>query len=107
STINRHLNLLSLLCSSALKRGLIQENPVALVDRPREPRRRWRILSPPEVGAVERGFAELIAEVEGEERLWCEQARVVFLVLMGTGLRRGELRGLRWCHVHLADPDGA
>jgi len=26
---------------------------------------------------------------------------------MGTGLRRGELQGIRWRNVHLADPEGA
>jgi integrase len=107
STINRHLNLLSLLFSTAIKQGLVRENPVALIDRPREPRNRWRILTPPEVRAVEKAFEELIAEAKGEARLWLQQARVIFLVLVGTGLRRGELRGLKWQHVFLADPEGA
>ena len=106
-TINRHLNVLNLILSSALRRGLVRTNPVTLVDRPREPRRRWRILSPAEVGAVERAFAEMIEEAKDEERTWREQARVIFLVAMGTGLRRGEVQGLRWLNVHLADPDGA
>jgi integrase len=106
-TLNRHLNLLNLLLSSALKRGLIRTNPIAFVDRPREPRRRWRILTPTEVVRVERSFEELIAEAEDEEKDWREQARVIFVVLVGTGLRRGEALGLRWRAVHLADPDGA
>jgi integrase len=106
-TLNRHLNLLNALMSSALRRGLIRANPVPLVDRPREPRKRWRILDPAEVGRVERAFDELIADARGEERTWCEQARVIFLVLVGTGLRRSEVQGLRWRAVHLADPDGA
>lgn len=100
-------NLLNTLMLSALRRGLIRSNPVPLVDRPREPRRRGRILSPVEVGKVERAFEQLIAEAKDEEHTWREQARVIFLVLVGTGLRRGEVRGLRWCAVHLADPDGA
>jgi len=106
-TINRHLNLLNLILSSAQRRGLIRSNPVPLVDRPREPRKRWRILSPAEVGLVERAFEELIAEAEDEKQQWQEQARVIFLVGIGTGLRRGEVQGLRWRSVHLADPDGA
>ena len=106
-TINRHLNLLNLILSSAQRRGLIRSNPVPLVDRPREPRKRWRILSPAEVGLVERAFEALIAEAVDEERGWREQARVIFLLGIGTGLRRGEVQGLRWRNVHLADPDGA
>jgi integrase len=31
----------------------------------------------------------------------------VFLTVMGAGLRRGEILGLRWKDVALADPDGA
>jgi integrase len=94
--------------SLALRRHLIRVNPVALVDRPREPRRRWTILSPAEVVLVERAFVELVDEADTDaERAWREQARVVFLTVMGTGVRRGELLGLRWRNVHLADPDGA
>jgi integrase len=85
----------------------VRTNPVPLVDRPREPRKRWRILSPAEVGLVERAFDELIEEAEGEELSWRQQARTIFLVLVGTGLRRGEVQGLRWQFVRLADPEGA
>ncbi|MEJ7790791.1 MAG: hypothetical protein WKF65_02325 [Gaiellaceae bacterium] len=106
-TINRHLNLLHKVLSLALRRQLIRVNPVGLVDRPREPRRRWTILAPAEVVRVERGFAELVEAAEGPERAWREQARVVFVTVMGTGVRRGELLGLRWRNVHLADPEGA
>ncbi len=106
-TINRHLNLLHKVLSLALRRQLIRANPVGLVDRPREPRRRWTILAPAEVVRVERAFAELVDAAEGPERAWREQARVVFVTVMGTGVRRGELLGLRWRNVHLADPDGA
>jgi integrase len=80
---------------------------VPLVDRPKEPRRRWTILSPLEIARVERAFAELAEQAQGEERAWREQARVAFLVIVGLGLRRGELLGLRWHDVDLADPDGA
>jgi len=107
-TVNRHLNLLRLLFAEALSRSLVRSNPVVSVKRPREPRRRWRILTPADAVRVERAFGELIAEASGdEERAWREQARVIFLVMLGTGLRRGELLGLRWSAVHLADPDGA
>lgn len=106
-TVNRQLNLLSLILRSAVRHGLVRANPIPLVDRPREPRRRWRILSPAEVRAVEGAFDELIDEAEeDEEQVWLRQARVVFLTLAGSGLRRGELLGLRWRAVRLADPDG-
>jgi integrase len=104
-TLNRHLNLLHALFKSAQGRGLARSNPVAAVERPREPRRRWRILAPAEIIRVARAFGELIDEAEDEaERAWRAQARVVFLTVIGAGLRRGEVLGLRWRHVFLADP---
>jgi integrase len=106
-TVNRHLNLLHSLFKAAESRGLVRSNPVSAVDRPREPRRRWTILSPVEIGRVERAFGELAGEPDDEERLWREQARVVFLTVVSAGLRRGEILGLRWRDVSLADPAGA
>jgi integrase len=107
-TINRHLNLLHSLLAAAVKRGLLRSNPVEHVDRPREPRRRWKIATPAEIARIERAFTELAAEADDdEERAWLEQARVVFLVVYTLGLRRGEVLGLRWASVMLADPEGA
>lgn len=106
-TVNRHLNLLHQILASAERRALVRANAVSHVDRPREPRRRWTILTPPEIARVERAFDQLVGGAEGEERAWLEQARVVFLMVLGTGVRRGELLGLRWRDVQLADPDGA
>jgi hypothetical protein len=51
------------------------------------------------VGAGELLTAEL-------PRLWIEQARVVFLTVIGAGLRRGELLGLHGRDVALADSEG-
>jgi integrase len=50
---------------------------------------------------------ELVDEAEGEERAGREQARVVFLTVVSAGHRRGEILGLRWGDVSLADPAGA
>lgn len=59
------------------------------------------------IGCRGRNTLRPIVAVSGEERAWREQARVIFLVAIGTGLRRGELLGLRWRSVSLADPGGA
>jgi integrase len=107
ATVNRQLNVLSLLLRSAVKRQLVRVNPIPLVDRPRESQRRWRILSPPETVAVERAFDQLIAHAKTDRyRDDRATARVLFLTLMATGIRRGEALGLRWRSVLLADPDG-
>ena len=41
-------------------------------------------------------------EAEDEERTWREQARVIFLLVTDTGIRRAEALGLRWRAVQLA-----
>ena len=101
-TLNRQLNLLNLILNAAARQQLVRLNPVSAIDRPREPRRRWTILSPFEVGRIERAFLEL-----DEDQAWREQARRVFLTVVGAGLRRGEILGLQWRDVELADPAGA
>jgi len=91
----------------AVRRGLVRANPVAAVERPRDPRRRWTILSSVEIGRLERALVELAEEADADESAWVEQARVVFLTVVLAGLRRGETLGLRWRDVDLADPAGA
>jgi integrase len=103
---NRRLNVLSLVMKSAVKRKLIAGSPMEAVDRPRERRQSWRILTPQEVGRVVRAFGDLIAEAEGAARDDLATARVMFVTLIDSAVRRGELLGLRWCHVQLANPDG-
>ena len=111
-TVNTHLNVIHAVLKAARRRKLVRENVAELVERPALPRDRWRILTPVEVARVETAFRELIADVDveadtvGEELPWLKQARTVFLVVYGLGLRRGELLGLRWRNVLLADPAG-
>lgn len=107
ASINRHLNVLSLIVRSARKQGLLRSNPVELVDRPAEARRRWRILTPAEVARVRTAFTEMERDAtDPVGRAFIRQAGQVFVVVYATGIRRGELLGLRWRHVHLADPSG-
>ena len=106
-TCNRHVNVVHGILKMARRQRLVRENVADLVERPPEPRLRWRILSPAEIARVETAFVTLAADADDEaERRWMEQARVVFLFVYATGLRRGELLGLRWRNVHLAGPAG-
>jgi integrase len=89
-TVQQHVNILSGIFSSALAEELIDRNPVAGVERPKVRRRRWRILTPSEVGRVARAFTD-------------ERARVAYLTLILTGLRRFELQALRWGDVNLLE----
>lgn len=91
STVGRDLSLLHSIFKTAVREELVTSgNPAAGAERPRLPRRRWRILEPVEVGRVARAFTD-------------EQARVAFLTLVLTGLRRSELQALRWRDVDLVE----
>jgi integrase len=89
-TIQLRLNLLHDVFKTAKAEELVDSNPVEGTERPKVSRRRWRILEPVEVGRVLRAFTD-------------EQARLIFLTLMLTGIRRFELQALRWRDVDLVD----
>lgn len=90
STVSRDLGVLHDLFASAMREELVDSNPAAAAEYPKKARRRWRILEPAEVGRVLRAFTD-------------EQARVVFLTLVLTGIRRHELQNLRWRDVDLLE----
>jgi len=90
STVSRDLSILHDLFASAMREELVDANPAASAEHPKKARRRWRILEPVEVGRVLAAFTD-------------EQARVVFLTLVLTGIRRHELQGLRWKDIDLLD----
>jgi integrase len=91
SIVGRDVALLHAIFMSAVKEELVEANPTTGAERPRLPRNRWRILEPIEAARVARSF--------GDD----EQARAVFLTLVLTGIRRGELQALRWRDVDLIE----
>jgi integrase len=92
-TVCNQLNFLHGLFAFAIKRGWASSNPVALVDRPRAPRhshRRIRFLQREELDALLRAVPDdHLGAVE----------RPLYLCAAMTGLRQGELIGLRWTDV--------
>ena len=90
ATVNLDMNVLVDVFNSAIREELVETNPAAHVERPRVPRRRWRILEPAEVARLAKAFDD-------------EQAGVMFLTLVLTGLRRFELLALRWRDVDMLE----
>jgi integrase len=90
ATVNRDVGVLYDVMKTAKKEELIDSNPVEGADRPRIPKRQWRILKPEEIRRVSKAFTD-------------DQARSVFLTLVLTGLRASELRRLRWRDVSLVE----
>jgi integrase len=89
-TVQLHLNVLHDVFKTAKAEELVDANPVEGAERPKVPPRRWRILEPAEIRSVASKFTD-------------QQARVVFLTLVLTGLRQFELRGLVWRDVDLLE----
>jgi integrase len=92
STINGMRTTLSAALSRAEKWGLVARNAVRLVDAPRTEDTEPRVLDPEEATAF------LAATVHDEEMGY------MFATALYTGLRPGEVRGLRWADVQLDGP---
>ncbi len=88
STVHHHHRVLRCALQRALRWGLLIRNPALMVDPPVRPRREIRILEEGEM-------ARLLGTLEG---------RSVYLptvIAAGTGMRRGEILGLRWGDLDL------
>jgi integrase len=90
ATVNRDVGIFYDVLKTAVREELIDSNPAEGAKRPRIPKRNWRILKPEEIRRVAKAFTD-------------EQARVVFLTLVLTGLRASELQRLRWRDVSLVE----
>jgi site-specific recombinase XerD len=90
STVSRDLSVLHDVFATAMREELVEANPAAGAEHPKKAKRKWRILEPREVALVRQAFTD-------------EQARTIFLTLVLTGVRRNELRELRWADVDLLD----
>jgi integrase len=88
ATVGPDVSVLQAIFTTARREELVDANPAERAERPRLPRRSWRILEPAEVGRVAKAFED-------------EQARAIFLTLILTGIRRSEIRRLRWRDVDL------
>lgn len=73
----------------AMRHGLITRNAAALAEAPRVARREAQALDPAQA-------RRLLAALDGHPM------RAMFLLAMTSGLRKGELLGLRWSDVDLA-----
>jgi integrase len=86
-TIRLHHKVMSNALLQAEKNGLVSRNVCRLVELPRQTRRETRTLTLAQV-------TEQLLPTLQEDRLYS-----AYLVLFMTGLRRGELLGLRWQDV--------
>jgi integrase len=102
-TINNHLLLLNLMLRRATVWRLIRTNPVASIDRPHLPQPEMNVLTEVEIARLGSAYDELHREAAENERPWWVLAKAIVVTALGTGLRRGELLGLRWGAVDLLE----
>jgi integrase len=102
-TVRNHLTLLGLIFRQARKSRWVTENPIELVDKPHADDAETETLTAEEVAVLLDAYATLETAAEPEERWWFAAARRMTVVALSTGLRRGELLGLRWQDVELLD----
>lgn len=92
TTVNRYLASLSALLSIAVREwDWLESNPCKNVKRGKEPRGRVRFLSD----------KERIDLLEGCENSKLLELKIIVLLAMTTGARRGEIMNLRWRHMDL------
>ena len=99
-SVELNLTILGLIMKAALKRQLIPFDPTPLVERPKKRRAVQPVLTPENTRDIENAFAGLILETpQGTKRENLIVALLIFRLIMGAGLRKGEVLGLRWKHV--------
>jgi len=91
-TITNHLNFAHGVFAFATRRGWVVGNPVAMTDRPPSPP------ADPDIHFLDREELEALLRAT-EDDLLGPTDHSLWLTAAMTGLRQGELAGLRWCDV--------
>lgn len=101
-SVRNHLGLLGLIFKTARRWRWVSENPLELVELPPLDQAETETITPEEVSRLLSAY-EQKADENPEEEYWWRTARRMTVVALSTGLRRGELLGLRWMDVELLD----
>ena len=86
TTVRKHHNVLHAALAHAVRMRLLVVNPAGAVTPPRPRHREMKVLE-------DDGVARLLAAVEGTA------IHVPVLITLATGMRRGEVLGLRWADI--------
>lgn len=99
-TVRNHLSLASLIFKQGRKWRWVSENPLELVDPPPLDDTEAETLTAVEIRRLLAAYQQL---ADGDDAYWYDVGRRMTVVALSTGLRRGELLGLRWQDVELLE----
>ena len=102
-TVRNHLVLAGLMFRTARRWRWVNENPLDLVDKPPAGDGETETVDAATIADLIAAYLVLEADADPEERFWFEAGRRMTVVALSTGLRRGELLGLRWKDVDLLE----
>lgn len=97
STVSRELGTLSAICEHAMREwGLLRENPVRKISKPKNGKARTRRLSEQEIDDI---CAALLYRPDTKPELTVQCVAIAFLFAIETAMRAGEICGLTWDNV--------
>lgn len=102
-TVRNHLILAGLLFRTARRWKWVTENPLDLVEKPAGDDGETETMDAETIRDLISAYRTLETDADREERYWFQTARRMTVVALSTGLRRGELLGLRWQDVEMLD----
>jgi integrase len=102
-TVRNHLMLLGLMFKTARRWRWVSENPLELVEKPALDDTETETIDSGTIAELLTAYRTLEDNADDEDRAWYQACRRMTVVALSTGLRRGELLGLRWQDVDLLE----
>lgn len=98
TSVGRELTTLSAICEHAMKEwGLLRENPVRKISKPKKGRARTRRPTEQEIADI---CAALLYQPDGKPKLVVQRVAIAVLFAIETAMRAGEICGLKWADVN-------
>jgi integrase len=102
-SVRNDLGLLKMIFKAGRRWGWVNANPLELVELPPLAEAETETLDPSQIAELLAAYQLKADAAEPDERFWWDAARRMTIVALSTGLRRGELLGLRWMDIELLD----
>jgi integrase len=102
-SVRNDLGLMKQIFKAARRWRWVTENPLDLIELPPLEQAETETLTTTEIAGLLNAYRLKADTEDQEERWWWDTARRMTVVALSTGLRRGELLGLRWADIDLLE----